>query len=142
MACRHVAVFKAEESKATMNYRDTLVTCEECGKQFIVTVEKQRRMADRGQEVVLPAKCDACTQPVDFGGKLHGRVKWFNLEKGYGFIVEAGGKELFFHRSGVPLNEDGTLPALEENQEVLYEVTESPKGPQAVQVVPYTGGMG
>jgi CspA family cold shock protein len=123
-----------------MNYRDTLVTCEECGKQFIVTVEKQRQMAERGEEVVIPTWCDACTQRGKFGGKLHGRIKWFNLEKGYGFILEDSGKELFFHRSGVPLSEDGTLPALDENLEVLYQVTDSPRGPQAVQVVPYTGG--
>ncbi|MEJ2733951.1 MAG: cold shock domain-containing protein [Anaerolineae bacterium] len=84
--------------------------------------------------------CDECTQRVKFGDKHHGRIKWFSLEKGYGFILEDNGKEVFFHRSGVPLNEDGTLPALEENQEVLYQVTESPRGPQAVQVVTYTGG--
>ena len=134
-----MAVFNSEESETTMNFRDTLVTCQECGKQFIVTVEKQRQMAERGLEVVIPDRCDACTQRVKYGGKLHGRIKWFSLEKGYGFIAEDGGKELFFHRSGVPLNEDGTLPQLNENQEVLYEVMESPRGPQAVQVRLYSG---
>lgn len=123
-----------------MNYRDTLVNCEECGRQFIVTVEVQRQMAEHGQEIVIPTMCGECTQRVKFGDKHHGRIKWFSLEKGYGFILEDNGKEVFFHRSGVPLNEDGTLPALEENQEVLYQVTESPKGLQAVQVVTYTGG--
>lgn len=120
-----------------MNYRDTLVTCQECGKQYIFTVEKQRQMAERGQEVAAPERCSICTRKVSFGGRLHGRIKWFDLGKGYGFIAEDNGKELFFHRSSVPLTEEGKLPSLEEGQEVLYDVTDSPKGPQAVKVTPY-----
>jgi len=121
-----------------MTFRDTFVTCQECGKQFIFTVEKQRQMADRGQEVVMPERCAGCTQQVDYGDKHHGRLKWFNLEKGYGFIAGDDGKEVFVHRNGIPLTPEGTLPLLEEGQEVLYEVQDSPKGPQAVQVVPYS----
>jgi CspA family cold shock protein len=122
-----------------MNFRDTLVTCQECGKQFVFTVEKQRQMAERGEEVVPPTLCEACTQRVKYGGKLHGRIKWFDPEKGYGFIARDDGAELFVHRSGVPLTEAGTLPPLEEGQEVFYEVMDTPKGPQAVQVRPYSG---
>jgi cold shock protein len=122
-----------------MNYRDTLVTCKECDKQFIFTVEKQRQLAERGVEVVAPELCDACTPKIDYGGRLHGRVKWFSLEKGYGFIVQEDGSELFLHRSGVLPGEDSTLPPLEDGQEVLYEVTDSSKGPQAAQVQPYAG---
>jgi CspA family cold shock protein len=120
-----------------MNFRDTLVTCSECGKQFVFTVEKQRQMAERGQEVVLPTLCEACTQRVKYGGKLHGRIKWFDPEKGYGFIARDDGGELFVHHSGVPLTDEGTVPPIEEGQEVLYEVMDTPKGPQAVQVKPY-----
>jgi CspA family cold shock protein len=122
-----------------MNFRDTLVTCQECGKQFVFTVEKQRQMAERSEEVVPPTLCESCTQRVKYGGKLHGRIKWFDPEKGYGFIARDDGGELFVHRSGVPLADDGTLPTLEEGQEVLYEVMDSPKGPQAVQVRPCSG---
>jgi CspA family cold shock protein len=120
-----------------MNFRDTLITCQECGQQFIFTVETQRQMAGKGLEVSVPEECSACTRKVNYGGRLHGRIKWFELGKGYGFISEDNGKELFFHRSGVPLTEEGNLPSLEEGQEVLYDVKESPKGPQAVQVTPY-----
>ena len=120
-----------------MNFRDTLITCQECGKQFIFTVETQRQMADKGLEVTAPEQCDTCTRKVSYGGRLHGRIKWFDLGKGYGFISEDSGKELFFHRTGVSLTEDGKLPPLPEGQEVLYDVKESPKGPQAVQVTPY-----
>jgi CspA family cold shock protein len=122
-----------------MNFRDTLVTCQECGKRFIFTVEKQRQMADRGLEVVSPELCDTCTQRVKYGGKLHGRVKWFDLGKGYGFILQDDGTDIFVHREGIPVTEEGTLPPMEEGQEVLYQTIDTPRGPQAVQVTPYHG---
>lgn len=124
-----------------MNYRDTLVTCSECGKQYVFTVEQQRKLADRGLEVVPPDLCGSCTQPTPQatyeGGQLHGQIKWFNPDKGYGFLVQDDGSELFVHRSGVVPTSDGSPVTLAEGQEVLYEITESPKGPQAVQVTPY-----
>jgi CspA family cold shock protein len=120
-----------------MNFRDTLVTCQQCGKQFIFTVEKQRQMADRGLEVVSPDLCNACTQRIKYGGQLHGRVKWFDLGKGYGFILQDDGTDIFVHREGVPLTEEGTLPPMEEGQEVLYQTIDTPRGPQAVKVTPY-----
>jgi len=118
------------------NYRDTLVTCQECGKQFIFTVEMQRQMDERGLEIAVPETCAECTRKANYGGRRHGRIKWFDLTKGYGFIVEDNGKEIFFHRSDITLREDGSLPPLEDGQEVLYEIGESPKGPHAVGVQP------
>ena len=58
-----------------------------------------------------------------------GTVKWFNNEKGFGFITpESGGKDLFVHHSDIL----GTgYKSLEENQRVSYEAAEGPKGPQA-----------
>lgn len=122
-----------------MNFRDTRVTCQECGKRFIFTVEKQRQMADRGLEVVSPELCYTCTQRVNYGGKLHGRVKWFDPGKGYGFIFQDDGTDIFVHREGIPVTEEGTLPPMEEGQEVLYQTIDTPRGPQAVQVTPYHG---
>ena len=122
-----------------MTFRDTLVTCQECEKQFVFTVEKQRQMAERGLEVTIPDRCNACTQRTKYGGKLHGRIKWFDPAKGYGFIVRDDGGEIFVHRNSVSLTADGRLPPLEEGQEVLFEVNDTPKGPQAVQVTPYPG---
>jgi CspA family cold shock protein len=119
------------------NYRDTLATCQECGKQFVFTVEKQRQLAEQGQEVLPPDLCDECRQRVQYSGKLHGRIKWFDIGKGYGFIVEDNGNEVFVHRTGVSPTQNGTLPTLEEGQEVLYNVADSPKGPQAIEVTPY-----
>ena len=57
-----------------------------------------------------------------------GTVKWFNSQKGFGFITDENGKDVFVHYSG--LNMDG-YKNLEENQQVEFDVTEGEKGPQA-----------
>jgi len=61
-----------------------------------------------------------------------GKVKWFNLQKGYGFIEQAEGKDVFVHVNELA---PGTS-TLSENQSVEFEVTEGRKGPQAVNVRP------
>ena len=58
-------------------------------------------------------------------------VKWFNNQKGYGFISDESGKDVFVHYTG--LNMDG-FKTLDEGQAVEFEVTEGEKGPQAVNV--------
>jgi cold shock protein len=61
-----------------------------------------------------------------------GTVKWFNADKGYGFIaVEGGGADVFVHYSAI---EAGGYRSLEEGQTVELEVTEGQKGPQAAKV--------
>ena len=61
-----------------------------------------------------------------------GTVKWFNAEKGYGFITpEDGSKDLFVHFSGI--QGDG-YKSLNEGQKVEYEATQGQKGPQASNV--------
>ena len=60
-----------------------------------------------------------------------GTVKWFNAEKGYGFISVDGGQDVFVHYSAIQA--DG-YRSLEEGQRVEFEVTQGQKGPQADQV--------
>ena len=61
-----------------------------------------------------------------------GTVKWFNAEKGYGFIaVDGGGSDVFVHYSNIQASGYRTL---EENQRVEFEVTQGQKGPQAESV--------
>ena len=60
-----------------------------------------------------------------------GTVKWFNAKKGYGFISDAEGKDIFVHFSA--LNMDG-FKSLEEGQAVEFEVVNGAKGPQATNV--------
>ncbi|HHY6257567.1 TPA: transcription antiterminator/RNA stability regulator CspE [Salmonella enterica] len=65
--------------------------------------------------------------------KITGLVKWFNPEKGFGFITPKGGsKDVFVHFSAIQSNEFRTL---NENQEVEFSVEQGPKGPSAVNVV-------
>ena len=59
---------------------------------------------------------------------MKGTVKWFNQDKGFGFITGEDGKEVFAHYSQI--QKDG-FKTLEENEEVTYEVTQGQTGPQA-----------
>ncbi|WP_099158313.1 MULTISPECIES: cold-shock protein [Virgibacillus] len=61
----------------------------------------------------------------------NGVVKWFNAEKGYGFIQVEGGNDVFVHYSAI--QEEG-FKSLEEGQEVSFEIVEGERGPQAANV--------
>jgi CspA family cold shock protein len=57
-----------------------------------------------------------------------GTVKWFNADKGYGFIAVDGGRDVFVHFSAIQADGYRTL---EEGQRVEFEITQSDRGPQA-----------
>ncbi len=61
----------------------------------------------------------------------NGKVKWFNAEKGYGFIERESGEDVFVHFSAIEM--DG-FKTLEEGQEVSFEIVQGAKGPQAANV--------
>ncbi|CAH1222639.1 Cold shock protein CspB [Paenibacillus plantiphilus] len=63
---------------------------------------------------------------------MKGTVKWFNAEKGYGFIQVENGEDVFVHFSAI--QGDG-FKSLDEGQEVEFEVTEGNRGAQAANVV-------
>ena len=60
-----------------------------------------------------------------------GRVKWFNEAKGFGFIERQGGPDVFVHYSAIV---GDRFRSLKEGDEVSFEVTQGPKGPQAANV--------
>ncbi|OIP63200.1 MAG: cold-shock protein [Nitrospirae bacterium CG_4_9_14_3_um_filter_53_35] len=61
-----------------------------------------------------------------------GTVKWFNDGKGFGFIEQSDGPDLFVHFSAI---QDEGFKTLEEGQKVRFDVTEGQKGPQATNVI-------
>lgn len=61
-----------------------------------------------------------------------GKVKWFNAEKGYGFITAEDGTDVFVHYSAI--QSDG-FKTLDEGQAVSFDITQSDRGPQASNVV-------
>lgn len=62
----------------------------------------------------------------------NGKVKWFNNEKGFGFIEVEGGDDVFVHFTAI---QSEGFKSLEEGQEVSFEIVEGNRGPQAANVV-------
>jgi CspA family cold shock protein len=65
-----------------------------------------------------------------------GTVKWFNADKGYGFIAPAEGEDVFVHFSAIQMS---GYRALEEGQVVEFDIAQGPKGAQAANVRPVEG---
>ena len=63
---------------------------------------------------------------------MTGKVKWFNAEKGYGFITTEDGKDVFAHYSQI---QSEGYKTLDEGQAVEFEINDGPKGPQATNIV-------
>ncbi|OCL27663.1 cold-shock protein [Orenia metallireducens] len=61
-----------------------------------------------------------------------GTVKWFNAEKGYGFIEQEGGNDVFVHFSAI---EGDGFKSLDEGQAVEFDIVEGDRGPQAANVI-------
>ncbi|MCR4963260.1 MAG: cold-shock protein [Firmicutes bacterium] len=63
---------------------------------------------------------------------MNGKVKWFNAEKGFGFIEREGGEDVFVHFSAI---QGEGFKTLDEGQSVSFDIVEGPRGPQAANVV-------
>jgi len=61
----------------------------------------------------------------------NGKIKKVVVERGFGFISDTDGREIFFHRSGL---KEGQFDSLKEEQKVEFDVENSPKGPRAINV--------
>ena len=80
-----------------------------------------------------PVAAGALFLEVDMAGeRISGTVKWFNDDKGFGFIEREGGQDVFVHHSAIQMEGFKTL---KEGQKVSMEVTQGQKGPQAENVM-------
>ena len=64
--------------------------------------------------------------------KMSGKVKWFDEKKGWGFIQKEDGSDVFVHYSAI---QESGFKSLDDGQDVEFEVTDGPKGPQAANVM-------
>lgn len=64
---------------------------------------------------------------------MYGKVKWFNAEKGFGFIEREGGEDVFVHFSAV---KGEGYKSLDEGQNVQFDIEQGQRGPQAANVIP------
>ena len=90
----------------------------------VAPVQQLQGFSNTGQQPVV-------VKEVNMGSLVNGTVKWFNAEKGFGFIEQEGGKDVFVHHSAI--NGSGRK-VLADGQKVTMEVTAGAKGPQAANV--------
>ena len=87
----------------------------------------------RGGQCQAPALAGEFYNEVDMSGeRVAGTVKWFNDDKGFGFIEREGGQDVFVHHSAIQME---GFKSLKEGQKVTMEVTQGQKGPQAENVL-------
>ena len=86
---------------------------------------------DPGAATAVPGSWHSSTTEVRKCTVAQGTVKWFNSEKGYGFIAVDGGQDVFVHFSAIQM--DG-YKSLEDGQRVEFEIATGQKGPQAENV--------
>lgn len=143
-----------------MNFKDTWATNKN-GDKFVFTVEMQRMLSEKGLAVdpksltlleefahlmseEVAEETDSQTKEVAFEepasiqidpetGKYIGRVKWYNVSKGYGFISRGGGEDIFFHKTDTICDTN----ELAEGIWILYDVEETNKGLEASEVELY-----
>ncbi len=115
-----------------MSYRDEMQVCAKCGARFVYTVEEQRWQTQLGFSPAAPELCPECREADSAQPGLRpGIVKWYSPDKAFGFIIQADGSEIFFHRTSV-VGDVAEISA--EQTPVWYEVQQSDKGPKAVDV--------
>lgn len=99
---------------------------------FIATAATALLVSQQGKPVSTGGRSASATAQVDSAGRERGTVKWFNVSKGFGFIVKENGEEIFVHFRSI--RGEGRR-GLRDGQSVTFVVAQSDKGPQAEDVV-------
>ena len=98
--------------------------------------QRAREKAEPRREKRPSAKAESA--PSNDGPREDGEVKWFNRNKGFGFIIRGSGEEIFVHQRSIRLIGDGEnrrRPTLRDGQSVNFQVAERDKGVQAEDVI-------
>jgi CspA family cold shock protein len=90
-------------------------------------------VSPQGGPITTPTSVGGFCYGVDMSGeRVTGTVKWFNDDKGFGFIEREGGPDVFVHHSAIQMEGFKTL---KEGQKVSMDVSQGQKGPQAENVI-------
>ena len=97
----------------------------------------RKRVVER-REAPAPSRAESAPADTEFPleeegveVKLIGTVKWFSVDKGYGFVTKADGRDVFFHRADVL---ERPLSRISEDQQVEFQLRQTDKGPEAFNV--------
>ena len=137
--CGNQFVFRIEEQRRQDTQGQEITppqVCPTCrGEAHAAPVQSSaaaRRPAERPARAPRTQAAPRSQEKAALGhGPHEGEVKWFNAEKGYGFLVHPSGTEVFFHRSSLA---PGEAEHVQEGMRVSFLIEESERGPQAVEV--------
>lgn len=123
------------EQSATFQAQTLL--CRECGRDFLWSAEEQQRFAELGLKNT-PKRCRGCrtrkpAQPIPQQEMVRGKVKWFNVTKGFGFIIpdDKTKGEVYVHFSQIY---GRGFMSLAPGQIVEFAIVQAERGPAAVNV--------
>jgi CspA family cold shock protein len=108
-----------------------MIECQRCRQGFLLTPTYCDWLSRRGVEVILPVLCPTCFTKAGPVPKKLGKVKWFDTNKQYGFIVAEDGEEVFVHQQQII---EGEASEVCEGQPVAFHVRQGSKGPKALNV--------
>jgi CspA family cold shock protein len=131
--CAHVRKMHNESGYSVMFFKEyCFLAPEKTGlRQHLLVI--WRLLCPRGSGMSAGCGWRVFFEEVDMSGeRVSGTVKWFNDDKGFGFIEREGGQDVFVHHSAIQME---GFKSLKEGQKVSMEVTQGQKGPQAENVM-------
>ncbi|MBN1401880.1 MAG: cold shock domain-containing protein [Anaerolineae bacterium] len=114
-----------------MSRPDRLLVCGSCGIRFLDSGADQAKRQALGHKQPS-VRCPGCAALAALAARRRGTVKWYDPRKGYGFIRQPGGSDIFVHRSGLA-RRNGPPPR--KGQEVEFRVEHTDEGDRAIEVL-------